>query len=251
MKKALCLSFFSLVLLAGETGCRSHYQPASAQYKDYHITGTSSRDAAVDMLMKPYSDSVNLSMNDVIGRTSVALEKKQPEGTLGNFMADAMLEIASHIYNRPVDAAFVNNGGVRLPQIPAGPITRGKIFELMPFDNLLVIQEVRGADLQSFLNLAASKGGWPVSGITMQIDKDHKAVNIKVHGRSLDPSAKYVIANSDYMANGGDDAFMLKSIPQVNRGYLLRDAFFDYIAFLAKNGKEISGNIENRVTDVE
>ena len=43
----------------------------------------------------------------------------------------------------------MNHGGIR-SYIPKGNITTGKIFELMPFDNLIVLQEVKGSVLQQF-----------------------------------------------------------------------------------------------------
>ena len=42
-------------------------------------------------------------------------------------------------------------------------------------------------------------------------------------------SATYHCHN-DYVANGGDDCTMLKPIPQLNNGYIFRDAVFDYLA---------------------
>jgi len=189
-------------------------------------------------------------MNDVVGFAEKTLEKKQPEGTLGNFMVDAFFEMAKEKYDVPVDAAFLNHGGIRLTQLPAGIVTRGKIFELMPFDNLLILQKLKGDVLQQLLDLIASKGGWPVAGITMQI-KDKKAVNVMIGGRPLDLDATYTTANSDFMANGGDNADMLRPIPQITNGYLMRDAIFDYIIMLKSQGKNISANEEKRITHAQ
>jgi len=136
---------------------------------------------------------------------------------------------------------------MRLTQLPAGNVTNGKIFELMPFDNLLILQKLKGDVLQKLLDLAASKGGWPVAGITMQV-KDNKAVNVLIGGKPIDMNAIYTVTNSDFVANGGDDAEMLRGIPQIANGYLMRDAIFDYIKKLKSEGKDISSTIENRVT---
>lgn len=189
-------------------------------------------------------------MNDVVGVCDESLEKKQPESSLGNFMVDAFFVMAAEKYNTKVDAAFMNYGGIRLNQLPAGNVTRGKIFELMPFDNLLVLQKIKGDVLQQFLDLTASKGGVPVAGLTMQI-KDKKAVNVQIGGKALDAGAVYTIVNSDFVANGGDNADMLRRIPQVSNGYLMRDALFDYIRVLKSKGKNISGAVENRVTNAQ
>lgn len=53
--------------------------------------------------------------------------------------------------------------------MPKGDVTRGRIFEIMPFDNLLILQKLKGTVLQEFLDIIATDGGWPVAGITMQI----------------------------------------------------------------------------------
>jgi 2',3'-cyclic-nucleotide 2'-phosphodiesterase (5'-nucleotidase family) len=79
-------------------------------------------------------------MNDIVGFVEESLDKKQPEGSLGNFMVDAFLTMARDKYNTPVDLAVLNSGGIRLTQLAAGNMTRGKVFELMPFDNLLILQ---------------------------------------------------------------------------------------------------------------
>lgn len=186
-------------------------------------------------------------MNDIVGIAEKTLEKKTPEGTLGNFMVDAFLAMAREKYGTRVDIAFLNDGGIRLNQLPAGNVTRGKIFELMPFDNLLILQKIKGDVLQSYLDLTASNGGWPVAGMTMQI-KDKKAVNILIGDKPIDRNTIYTVANSDFLANGGDNAAMLRPIPQQANGYLMRDALFDYIIKLKSQGKNISANQENRVT---
>ena len=189
-------------------------------------------------------------MNVIVGYSEKTLEKKQPEGTLGNFLVDALFIMAAEKYNTKVDIAFLNFGGIRLTQLPAGNVTNGKIFELMPFDNLLILQKLKGEVLLRFLDLTAARGGWPVAGITMQI-KDKKAVHVMIGDKILDPNATYTTVNSDFVANGGDNAEMLKPIPQISNGYLMRDAIFDYIKKLKGEGKNISANEENRVTNAQ
>jgi 2',3'-cyclic-nucleotide 2'-phosphodiesterase (5'-nucleotidase family) len=237
-----------LVLLFG--ACNPVYQTESAIYSNYRISSGNAKDAAVVTLLQPYADSVNKSMNDVIGVNELNLEKKQPEGSLGNFMADALLYTARQKFNTNVDVAAVNFGGVRLTQLPAGNITRGKIYELMPFDNLLVLQQMKGAVLQQFLDHTAMRGGWPLAGVTFQI-KEKKAVNVLVGGKPLNPAADYVMANSDYVANGGDESNVLKTIPQQNIGYLMRDALIDYVVSQTRQGKTIAVKEENRITNAQ
>lgn len=189
-------------------------------------------------------------MNDVIAVAGMTLEKRQPESTLGNVLADAMLTISKEKYNTNVDAAFINFGGIRLPSISAGNITRGKIFELSPFDNIIVLLKVDGKVMKQFLDLVAGRGGWPCAGISYQI-KDKQAINIAIGGNAISDNNTYTIALVDYIANGGDDCVMLKPIPQQNNGYLFRDGIIEYFSKLNKEGKQITAKIENRVTNVQ
>lgn len=231
-------------------GCKTWQQDKKISYTDYRITTSLRSNTGIDSLIKPYSDSVNRSMNDVVGIVGSTLEKKQPESSLGNLMADAILQMARQKFAAKVDVSFVNYGGVRLNEIPAGKLTRGKVFELMPFDNTIVLQTLNGEVLQQYLDFIASKGGWPCAGITMEI-KNKKAVNAMINGKIINKNSSYVVVQSDFIANGGDDAFMLKSIPQQNIGYLLRDALFDYIYLVTNGGKKITAATENRVINVE
>lgn len=186
-------------------------------------------------------------MNKVIGFATTTMYKKQPESVLGNFMADCMQQMSSKKYGRPVDIGFMNQGGIR-SAINKGNITVGNIYELMPFDNLVVLQEMSGAVLEKFIQHIAADGGWPISAGSSFIIKDKKAINIIINGKPLDINTTYLTANTDYVANGGSNASMLKIIPQQNKGYLMRDALIDYITDLTAKGRPIDGKIENRVT---
>ena len=234
-----------LLAVVAITGCATSYQANKVQYDSVRITDKAPKDAQVQALLKPYSDSVNSSMNKVIAELETSLEKKMPEGTLNNLLADALLSEANAAYGK-VDAAFVNYGGVRISQIPAGPITIGKVFEVMPFDNLLIIQELKGSVFQEFLNRIAERGGWPVAGVQFVI-KDKKAIDVLVGGKPLDPQVTYRVANSDYIANGGDDCDMLRKLPQINKGILMRDAFLQYFEAQARQGKKLNAALENRI----
>ncbi len=250
MKKNPPFALLVLILFLAGVSCNTTYQSQSLQYKTYRIGDTQQKDSSLVAFLQPYSNTVNKTMNEVVGVAEITLEKKQPEGTLGNFMVDAFLAMAKEKYNTNVDAAFVNFGGIRLTQLPAGNVTTGKIFELMPFDNIIILQKLRGDVFQEFLNLTAARGGWPSAGITMQL-KDKKAINVMIGGKPLDPVTIYTVANSDFIANGGDNADMLRNVPQISNGYLMRDAILDYIKKLKGQGKNISANIENRVTNAQ
>jgi 2',3'-cyclic-nucleotide 2'-phosphodiesterase (5'-nucleotidase family) len=200
-------------------------------------------------MLAPYRLTMDAAMNKVIGFSNNQMNARQPESGLGNFMADGIRIMAEKKYGKKVDAGFINQGGIR-SYISQGNITVGKIFELMPFDNLVVLQEMKGSVMQQFLDKMAADGGWPVSaGVVMEI-KDKKAINVSINGKPLDPAAVYLIANSDYVANGGSDCDMLRRIPQQNKGYLLRDALIEFVSDFTRQGKPLDYSIEKRVVNV-
>lgn len=228
--------------------CSTTNHTTSLAYLDYRIEKQSNVDSALVKMLQPYSASLNATMNKVIGFSNNTLTVKQPESAIGNFMADCIHQMSEKKFGKKVDAGFINRGGIR-SYIPKGNITVGKIFEVMPFDNLVVLQDVKGNVLQQFLDKTASDGGWPVSaGITLVI-KDKKAVQVTINGKPLDEKAIYVIANSDYIANGGDGCDMLRKIPKLDKGYLLRDALIDYITLFTQQGIPVDPKVENRVTN--
>ena len=154
--------------------------------------------------------------------------------------------MAEKKFNKKINAAFINFGGIR-SYIPKGDITVGKIFELMPFDNLVVLQDLTGLQLKLFLARVCEKGGWPVSiGLTYSI-KDKKLGDALIDDKPIDDTAIYTIANSDYIANGGDNCDMLKTIAKQNINYLMRDALIEYVKLQTAESKPINAKIENRV----
>jgi 2',3'-cyclic-nucleotide 2'-phosphodiesterase (5'-nucleotidase family) len=178
--------------------------------------------------VEPYRQQLQLRMSEVVGKTEYKLVKERPEGTLCNMMADACME--TMMYNGyEADIVVLNYGGVRIPSIEQGNITLGKIFELMPFDNLLVLLEVKGSVLQQLLDLSAATGGWPVAGIRMTID-NAKATQVYIQNSPIDLSKTYRLITSDYMAGGGDKATMLANADKrIDTNILLRDAIVHYV----------------------
>ncbi len=238
------------VVVISSYSCKTIYQPQAVKYTDYKIRKLDKDTNNLTVMLKPYEDSVGHTMNDIIAVAGMNLEKRSPEGTLGNVLADAMRIMAARKFNVTVDAAFVNSGGIRLPSIPAGNITRGRIYEIAPFDNLIVLLQIKGDELQKFLDLMASKDGWPCSGIRYEI-RNGKAINASFLEKKLDANTVYTIAIVDYIANGGDNCDMLKNIPQQNKGYLFRDAIIEYFSQQSKEGKKIISEIEKRVSHAE
>src|SRR6187431_40028 len=188
-----------LIAIFFAVSCHTSYQAENVQYSSYRIQQHDEGSKSLAAIVKPYSDSVNKLMNVVIGYNEAQLEKKKQGNTLGFFITDAYLEMAKQKLDPKIDAAFMNSGGIRLPEMSAGPITQGKIFELMPFDNLMVLLQMKGSLLKQYLDTLAANEGVVESGITMQI-VNKTAQQILVGGKPLDLDGDYTIVHSDYVA---------------------------------------------------
>jgi 2',3'-cyclic-nucleotide 2'-phosphodiesterase (5'-nucleotidase family) len=244
MKRITPVLWLYIFLLA--SACKTYYTPENVNWRDYSVSSKQASDSGMMVLLRPYSDRVNLTMNNVIAEVGETLEKKQPNGSLGHVLTDAMLAMAEKKFGKKVDAVFINNGGIRLTALPKGTLTIGKVYELMPFDNLVILQQLNGKQLQEFLDHIAKREGWPVSGLTYDIKND-KAVNVMIQGKPIQEQLVYTIGNSDFIANGGDDCIMLKRINQENKNILLRDAFIEYFTEMAAQGKKITPPLGDRV----
>jgi 2',3'-cyclic-nucleotide 2'-phosphodiesterase (5'-nucleotidase family) len=194
---------------------------------------------------------MDAEMNEVIGTCAVSLFKELPEGTLGNWVCDALASEAGEVTDKSVDFALQNHGGVRINELAPGPVTIGEIFELMPFDNMVVILEADGHTVQRLFDFVAVKGGWPVSSAVRMGIKDTVAVDVKIGGVPLDVERKYVFAVSDYIANGGDNLSFLTDLPRVTPDLLVRDALINHVKKITGQGGVITATKEGRIRIVK
>lgn len=208
-----------------------------------------SKDKKMESFLEPYRKAVDSAMNIVIGYSDMPLTKAQPECTLGDFMADAQLQFAQHAHSN-VKISVLNYGGIRLPYLSPGAISKGQVFEIMPFDNMLTIVDVPGKILKQFCNHIASYGGWPVSGISFKI-KGKEALDILVNGETINDQLIYTIAMPDYVANGGDNCEFLIDCKKEYLKVFTRDILIDYISALNAKNEKLHINIEKRISYAE
>lgn len=199
-----------------------------------------------EALVKPYRDSMAQEMDEIIGYTSTTLVKERPESSLGNWMVDAMHEMAEAEIE-DLDFTVLNYGGIRLGSIEKGAVTRSMIYELMPFDNYLVVVSLEGEVVKKLFDKIALYNGWPVSrGVTLEM-QNKQAVNIKIQGDLLDENKIYRVGLSNYIANGGDRCDFLKPYEQTDIDLFIRDALIDYVKQANAKGQKISASKEGRV----
>jgi 2',3'-cyclic-nucleotide 2'-phosphodiesterase (5'-nucleotidase family) len=150
----------------------SHKALVKSTELSHQYLATAPVDSASYKILQPYKEKLDKEMNEVVSYCDEALNKDVPEGALGNFVSDCLFLKAKEYLGaegNKVDAVLINNGGLRV-SLPQGEITKGKIFELMPFDNELVLVELSGKKFYEMLVFISEKGGMPVSGIRMEIN---------------------------------------------------------------------------------
>lgn len=228
-------------------GCVSHQHISSAQatYLQSRATDVPNPDPDITALLGPYKAQMDERMNQVIAEVDMEMTKDKPECTLGNWMCDAMMaSLRRHGFE--ADLALSNYGGIRVPYLTAGPLTVGELYELSPFDNLLVIVDMPGDKLDSLFQHIAATEGWPVSGDVRMRIRNKVMAQCMIQGKPLDHSNVYRVAMPDYVANGGDGSKMILPLPRIQTGVLVRDLLIEEAKETQREGRKISAMIEGR-----
>lgn len=150
---------------------------------------------------------------------------------MGNLLADYTFEGADEWAKKNgipggVDAAVINVGGIR-STIGAGDILTKSIYEVMPFENELLIVKMKGADLKGLFDyyLTTQKNN-PVSHLYIETENG-MTVKELVNGKEVEGTKEYYIATSDYLAMGGDNMAFFGKGELISTGIKLRDLFLE------------------------
>lgn len=196
-------------------------------------------DADVEALIKPYRDQLQKEMNTVIGQAATDMTRGTPEGLLGDFVSDVIRETANHF--QPVDCAITNNGGLRAP-VYKGDIKIENMFQLMPFENRIVIARFSGPTFQKLIAEIVSSGGCPVSGLT--IVSRNGTIEAYVGKEKVDGHRDYTVATIDYLMDGGGNLHAMWEGKVIkDTGVLLREALIDYVRKHHVINQKIDGRV--------
>ena len=241
MYKSLIL--FAFVLIS----CRTTQHISSTEVAYVSTEDQTVIDNGVEAMISPYRSQLSEKMNVVLGELDQDLVKGKPNSNLGSWFTDILHAEAEAIFDTEIDLAVQNYGGLRIPSVPAGPLTVNKIYELMPFDNTLVLLDIPGVTLKLFLDGIAASGGWPVSHTLSMTIIDEQATDIMIRDQALDPKKTYKIAIPDYVARGGDKNDFLKGVPLTDSGLFIREVVIDHLNALQENGLPITVNNSKRI----
>jgi 2',3'-cyclic-nucleotide 2'-phosphodiesterase (5'-nucleotidase family) len=249
---------FLFVSALGCGGKKYAIQNRNASYVYVHDSLGLVNQKATDYIM-PYKLKLDSTMNTVIGYAAIDFVKPKdfmkangvPESPAGNFIADLVLIETNEILKskgEPLcDIVLLNTGGIRTA-LSKGPVTIGNIFEIMPFDNSVVVMELNGQQMVELFDAVAIKGGHPLAGCSMAIRNKH-AADIRIAGTPFKPDADrmYRVATSDYLSTGGDQMTFFLGATTAHTLILLRDMIVQHFKRLTTEGKEAFAEADGRV----
>ncbi len=217
--------------------------------KNQLIDSTPVQNEKLEKFVEPYKQSFHKTMSETLQISDTPLTKARPESLLGNFFADACFAYAmeySDTASLKPDLAIFNTGGLRT-SLPKGNITRGKIFELMPFENELVLVNISGQKLKEGLSYILEKGGEPIANAQFIFD-NQLITSATINNQAFDTLKNYTVLTSDYLAFGGDKMMFFKDpIEYKSLNIKIRDALIEYLINSRKKGQFISPTLDGRI----
>lgn len=232
------LSFYSIIIAGASLMACSSHLVVNSNLNKVAVSTETIEDEYIISTVKPYKDSLNKRMNEVLGTSTQDFIVSRPSSNLMNWVADAVFvnQTRNIRLAQPV-ICFLNTGGIR-SSIGKGNITLGDMYQLMPFENTLVWVELPFSVIPEIEAYLQKSGGEPISNC--------KIINGKliINGMQENTSNFWVLT-SDYLMNGGDKMDFFKRKLNVNHtGKLLRDILIEEL----KNQGNMIENSEPRIS---
>lgn len=253
MNIRLLIVVFLILFLSS---CSTISETTSYDYKNLSINGISDsiNDDQFENILSPYKDEMDEKLSEVIAFCGEGLTSYRPESPLSNFLSDMILEHAKEYciensLNFIPNISLFNHGGIRA-SLPKGEVKISNAYELMPFENKLVMLLLTGEQVVSLADYISTRGGEGVSGITFGMLKN-KAVDIKVQGLKVDVKKNYWLVTSDYIANGGDGMKVLTWCgDRVDTEDKIRDIIIQHLKVMRDRGEIIHATSDGRIYNV-
>ena len=125
------------------------------------------------------------------------------DSPLGNLVTDALRESVAGAH-----VALNNTSGGLRADLPRGPLTFGSVYEMIPFDNLVVQLNLSGAELKRVMasQLQGRESPLGISGIRVRAQCSGNALVVSLFHASGSPirdDEKLLVVTTDFLATGG------------------------------------------------
>jgi 2',3'-cyclic-nucleotide 2'-phosphodiesterase/3'-nucleotidase/5'-nucleotidase len=186
-------------LRSDSTGSRAWIRGFPTTYVD-RVQG----DEEIIRLVQRYQRETGPQVDRVIVTVADTISRSGTDSPLGNLLADAFRETAG------AQISFVNNGSIRIAEVPAGPVTWGTLYALQPFENRMMRLTMTGSQIRGVVEQSVSGDapGMHISGITVTYapgaPAGQRVQRIEVGSETLRDDASYIVAVTDFLATAGD-----------------------------------------------
>ncbi|WP_276167122.1 5'-nucleotidase C-terminal domain-containing protein [Zobellia alginiliquefaciens] len=203
--------------------------------KQIRITDSITTMESIETLVKPYRERINHVLDSTLSYAPYPISKTDGalNTTAGNLMADIVLSEANPIFKsrtgHEIDLVLLNHGGIR-SLISKGNVSSRTAYEVMPFENSIVVAELKGSSILKMVSYLRDSGrAHPISGMQLTLNAKNEIQSVQIQGEPLDENKTYYAATSNYLVNGGDSMVFFKDALNVtNTDYLIRNAMIDY-----------------------
>jgi 5'-nucleotidase len=161
-------------------------------------------DAAVERVLAPAIEAVRLVKSRPIGVVlETPIRRLTPASPLGQLFTDAMLAAVPG-----ADVALNNSGGGLRADLPAGPLTYNDVYEVMPFDNVMVQIRLTGRQLRQVFAPYLSRGRvFGFSGVRVRAECSGGTADVtltRLSGAPIQDDESLLVVVTDFVATGGD-----------------------------------------------
>ena len=252
-KKQYLLGVFAILMMA--SCAPKHYHVTSVERSRIIIDSRYDQnpDEKATAFLAPYKRVNDSIMAPIVGQVAHNMHATRPESDLSNLLSDILIW-ASRDYNEKPDFAVYNMGGIRA-DLTKGDVTYEDVLSVAPFENKICFVTLTGDQLMQLFRQIAFRGGEGVSkGVELVITKAEiggELVSARLHGKEINPQAKYRACTINYLLDGNDGmgAFKLgtdKVAPQEasnNSRFLILNYFQD----MMKQGIVVDAKVEGRI----
>ena len=199
MRKIKFYTLYSVLCILLFSSCHRQTQVVSVTTEAIPVDASADaiQDSSYIAYLAPTKAELEAEMNVQIGYAPERMWVDGPECPMLNWATDALWEAAKKVYPGQVDIAIANMGGMRCAW-EAGPITKGCVFELMPFDNELVVLTLKGEDVLALCESFVRYGGQGVAGMRVTA-VDGKLAEVTIAGKAVDPQALSPVVPTTWM----------------------------------------------------
>ncbi|MEV0309860.1 5'-nucleotidase [Nonomuraea fuscirosea] len=242
---------------------------ASVVADNHVVTRTVPADPEISAFVQTWKDRVAPVANRPVGTISADITNTAApsgESPLGNLIADGQLAATRTGGNAQI--ALMNPGGVRASLAYAsspvnegdGVVTYGEAFTVQPFNNLMQVVTLTGAQLKTVLeqqftggpnNQAFTKILQPSANFTYTYSRSaawgSKVSDMKIDGVPVTDTQTIRVAANNFLVGGGDAFLAFTEGTELWSGPLDIDAFVDQLG----RDNPIAPPATNRITAVD